>query len=102
MKRQGNSPTHKARKAPLTLAVALAGLMASAPLYAQTAAPATDDVKAGEQAMAEFSALEQATGERAPATLPSLPGLFAKALDNDADLSRQRYELEATREEVPI
>jgi outer membrane protein len=102
MKRQGNSPTCTVRKAPLALAVALAGVMASAPLYAQSAG--TDDVKAGEQAMAEFSALEQATGEPGEnqPTLPSLPELFAKALDNDADLSRQRYELSATREEIPI
>lgn len=104
MKRQSNRPIFNAGKTPLVLAVALAGTMASAPLYAQnvTSERGADDVKAGEEAMAEFSALEQATGERAPATLPSLPGLFAKALDNDADLSRQRYELEATREEVPI
>ncbi|GHB05331.1 TolC family protein [Modicisalibacter luteus] len=32
--------------------------------------------------------------------LPSLSQLFARALEHDAGLSRQRYELEATRQEV--
>ncbi|WP_311944983.1 TolC family outer membrane protein [Halomonas piscis] len=91
--------------APLARAVALSGLMASAPLLAQGGqyTPNTGSVKADEAAMAEFSALEQAAGEaQASSTLPSLPKLFARALDYDAELSRQRHELAATREETPI
>lgn len=33
--------------------------------------------------------------------LPSLPGLFEQALRHDADLSQQRYQLEATRQDIP-
>ncbi|SFH36523.1 TolC family protein [Modicisalibacter xianhensis] len=36
----------------------------------------------------------------AQAQLPSLPQLFAQALAHDAGLTRQRYEFEATRQEV--
>ncbi len=99
--------------APLARAVALAGLLASTPLYAQSApeqaaagpsaaqdAPA--DVKADADAMAELEALELAEERAAEAVLPSLPGLFARALEHDAKLAEQRYELEATREEKPI
>ncbi|WNK21195.1 TolC family outer membrane protein [Halomonas piscis] len=89
----------------LTRAVALAGLLASTSLYAQKPqnAPDSGSVKAGDAAMAEFNALEQAAGEaRAAPRLPSLPDLFARALEYDAKLSEQRYELEATREEKPI
>lgn len=75
--------------APLALAIAMAS-----PLYAQ------DDVPASDDAMAEFEALDDAGV--AKSQLPSLPALFARALDNDAKLMRQRYELEATREERPL
>jgi len=34
-------------------------------------------------------------------TLPSLPRLFALALQNDADLASQRYDAEATAQQVP-
>lgn len=47
--------------------------------------------------------------ERAPSqaesttsALPSLSGLFQRALENDAGLTRQRYELQAVQEEVPM
>ncbi|EPC03102.1 hypothetical protein L861_22595 [Litchfieldella anticariensis FP35 = DSM 16096] len=33
--------------------------------------------------------------------LPSLPGLLALALENDAGLRRQRFEMQATRQEIP-
>ncbi|MGO2133285.1 MAG: TolC family outer membrane protein [Halomonas sp.] len=48
--------------------------------------------------------LEQVTRESALAhsALPSLPELFARALKYDANLARERYELEATQEEVPM
>jgi outer membrane protein len=77
------------RLAPLALAIVMA-----APLYAQ------DDVPAGDDAMADFEALDDAGADKTQ--LPSLPVLFARALDNDAELTRQRFELEATREERPL
>jgi len=78
------------RTVPLALTISLI----ASPLYAQ------QDMPAGGTAMEELAALEQAT--RSPAALPSLPALFGRALEHDADLSRQRYELEATREEIPM
>lgn len=78
------------RTVPLALTVSLI----ASPLYAQ------QDMPAGGAAMEELAALEQAT--RSPGALPSLPALFSRALEHDADLSRQRYELEATREEIPM
>ena len=67
----------------------------SAPLLAQTNPPA------GESAMAELEALGQ-RNDSFPRELPSLPSLFARALEHDAELSRQRYEFEATQEEIPM
>ncbi|MFD2190631.1 TolC family outer membrane protein [Pistricoccus aurantiacus] len=64
-------------------AAALGALLVSLPLLAQEARP--DE----EASLAQTS------------PLPSLPGLFALALRNDSDLSRQRYELEATQQELP-
>lgn len=75
-----------------TLVLAISVL--SQPLQAQS------DVPADEQALTELQAL--ANSESSAHTLPSLPELFARALRHDADLSRQRFELEATREEVPM
>lgn len=43
----------------------------------------------------------QDSRSESPAALPSLPGLFALALDNDADLSSQRYDMQATAQQVP-
>lgn len=80
----------KAQIAPLVLAMS----MLSPLLHAQ------QDMPAGEAAMEELAGLE--TSAKLPVELPSLPALFAQALDHDADLSRQRYELEATREEIPM
>ncbi|WP_245184862.1 TolC family outer membrane protein [Halomonas salinarum] len=74
---------------PLGLAMA-----ATSPLYGQ------NDVPAAGQAMAEYEALDTTANEQV--RLPSLPALFARALDHDAELRRQRYELEATREERPM
>lgn len=74
---------------PLGLAMA-----AISPLYGQ------NDVPADDEAMAEYEALDVTASEQVQ--LPSLPALFARALDHDAELRRQRYELEATREERPM
>ncbi|MFG6668626.1 TolC family outer membrane protein [Halomonas sp. HNIBRBA4712] len=77
---------------------ALAGLLlavASAPVLAQPNEPMAEQA-----ALDELAALDARPTE-AP-TLPSLPALFASALDHDADLSRQRFELAATREEIPM
>ncbi len=64
------------------------------------AAFSQSDVPVDQQSLNEFEALTDATGE--PQALPSLPGLFVRALDHDSDLSRQQFELEATREEIPM
>ncbi|HCR97946.1 MULTISPECIES: TolC family outer membrane protein [Halomonas] len=64
------------------------------------AAFSQSDVPVDQQSLNEFEALNDATGE--PQALPSLPGLFVRALEHDSDLSRQRFELEATREEIPM
>ncbi|WP_447955923.1 TolC family outer membrane protein [Vreelandella sp. EE7] len=58
------------------------------------------DPLADESALMELAELDQRPSQ--PPTLPSLPELFASALNHDADLSRQRFELDATREEVPM
>lgn len=42
----------------------------------------------------------QSSAATAPRALPSLPRLFALALENDAGLSSRRFELEATGQEV--
>lgn len=69
-------------------------MTATSPLYGQ------NDVPADDEAMADYEALNATADEQV--RLPSLPALFARALDHDAELRRQRYELEATREERPM
>ncbi|HBP40820.1 MAG: TolC family outer membrane protein [Vreelandella alkaliphila] len=78
---------------------ALSALAIAVTLISQSAL-AQNDVPAGQQALTELEAL--ANSESTSQTLPSLPDLFSRALRHDADLSRQRYELDATREEVPM
>tara|TARA_R110002020_G_scaffold19111_12_gene66453 strand:- start:4437 stop:5888 length:1452 start_codon:yes stop_codon:yes gene_type:complete len=75
-------------------ALVLAVALLSQPTLAQ------NDVAADDQALAELETL--ANSESQPQTLPSLPELFAQALRHDSDLTRQRYELDATREEAPM
>jgi len=80
---------------PLALAMGLAYVPQ---LHAQPT-----DLPAGSEAMAELAALDSVARNMAGRpVLPSLPELFVRALDNDADLSRQRFELAATREEIPM
>lgn len=69
-------------------------------LILSQAALAQSDVPADQQALTELEAL--ANAESQSHTLPSLPGLFVRALRHDTDLTRQRLELEATREEIPM
>ncbi len=78
---------------------ALSALALTITLLSQSAL-AQSDVPADQQALTELEAL--ANSESTSQALPSLPDLFSRALRHDADLSRQRYELEATREEVPM
>ncbi|MGA4494232.1 TolC family outer membrane protein [Vreelandella venusta] len=78
---------------------ALSALAIAVTLISQSVL-AQNDVSAGQQALTELEAL--ANSESTSQTLPSLPDLFSRALRHDADLSRQRYELDATREEVPM
>lgn len=77
----------------------LSALVLAVALLSQTAL-AQSDVTADDQALTELEAL--ANSESQPQTLPSLPELFARALRHDSDLTRQRYELDATQEEVPM
>ncbi|MBR9903771.1 MAG: TolC family outer membrane protein [Gammaproteobacteria bacterium] len=75
-------------------AIVIALSILSPSIYAQ------QELRAGNAPAAELAALE--SHSTFPVALPSLPELFARALENDADLLRQRYELEATREEIPM
>ncbi len=82
---------------PRHSAALLALLCLSSPLAsAQEASPL-----AGERAMAELAALDETAADRR-APLPSLPYLFERALQYDAQLSRQRYEFEASQQELPM
>lgn len=76
--------------------LALAAMLASPFLYAQ------QDVPADAQALAEYKALETVEQSDSARQLPSLPELFALSLENDAELTSQRFELEATREEIAL
>ena len=80
------------KMAPLALAI----MLVSQPLYAQ------QDVPADAQALAEYEALEATEQSASGQQLPSLPELFVRALENDAELSSQRFEVEATREEIAL
>lgn len=82
------------RWAPLSTLL-LAFMLAATPSLAQ------EDVPAGNEALAELASIEEKRSANAQ-QLPSLPALFTLALENDAELTRQRFELEATREERPM
>lgn len=87
------------------LVISVLALSATTSVLAQ-AQPSAQQPLADEQAMTEFSALIQAEERQLEGaqgeSLPSLPRLFERALQHDAELSRQRYELEATQQEVPM
>ncbi|MBZ0329370.1 TolC family outer membrane protein [Halomonas sp. ANAO-440] len=79
----------------------LAAVLMLAP--ASTFAQQADDVPAGSEAMSQLASLGESDDAFAGgSSLPSLPNLFQRALEHDAQLSRQRFELEATEQEVPI
>ncbi len=59
-------------------------------------------VPADDRAMQELAELQAGEEGRAASALPSLPGLFQRALDNDAELARQRLELESIEQERPL
>ena len=88
------------RRGARAAAVALSLLLSVPP--ASALAQQAEDVPAGEQAMAELSAVQEIETNRVAGSLPSLPRLFERALQHDAELSRQRYELQATEQEVPM
>lgn len=84
----------------LVTAMLVAGL--SLPVLANEPEGAqAEEVLADDRAIAELQALGREEGAGA-AALPSLPELFRRALEHDAQLSRQRYELEATEQESPM
>lgn len=64
-------------------------------LPAMNGQPAQGSSAAGEDSVFAASADQ-------PEALPSLPRLFALALQNDADLASQRYDAEATAQQVPM
>ncbi|MCP1314112.1 MULTISPECIES: TolC family outer membrane protein [unclassified Halomonas] len=88
------SPTRQGALRRQAVALML-GLTVLTPVHAQPSEPMADT-----DAMQALAALDERPAE-AP-TLPSLPALFARALEHDAQLSRQRFELAATQEEVPM
>lgn len=100
--RETRTPVHITSRASLPSGVMmLAAMLMLAP--GSTFAQQADDVPAGSQAMSDLVEL----GESVDAypddnSLPSLPNLFQRALEHDAQLSRQRFELQATEQEVPM
>lgn len=70
-------------------------------LAALSLAPASADTTAITEAAGKPADQASQASRKADA-LPRLERLFARALDHDAELKRQRFELEATREEGPI
>lgn len=55
---------------------------------------------AGADTLPEALAAQPAAPQAASASLPALPQLFGLALRNDSDLASQRYDLQATEQEV--
>ncbi len=90
--------TPGARRRSLRLLVLPLAMAVVVPAQAEERA----DVPADERAMQELAELQAAEEGRAASALPSLPGLFQRALDNDAELARQRLELESIEQERPL
>ncbi len=69
-----------------------------------TAGAQRTDIPADAQAMDDLAALDAEDESRAvsASSLPSLKHLFAQALENDAELARQRLQLEAVKQEGPM
>lgn len=76
---------------PLALAVALS---------AQAQEPGAQQPPAGDEALSALAELEAAAEQSAQRPLPQLPLLVERAMQNDVDLSRQRYELQASEREI--
>lgn len=91
--------TKRATLAPLVFSVSVA--MASSAMAQQGTATEAQDVPADEQALQALADLNDQSTE-AVSRLPSLPGLFERALNNDAELARQRLELAAVEQEKPL
>lgn len=89
------------RVSPLAY-VMLSSAVLSSTLLAGGVALAQSDIPAEQQALDELDALIISDAQGRGEALPSLPELFVRALQFDSDLSRQRYELAATQEEVPM
>lgn len=91
---------------PLVLGVAVGsgGAMAQADTQGDSALPDLSDYETPYESIRQQDARSDQTAMSegdANGGLPSLPGLFQRALEHDADLSQQRYQLEATRQDVP-
>ncbi|GEK48337.1 outer membrane protein TolC [Bisbaumannia pacifica] len=81
-----------------SLAMAMLAASLSGPVLAQ----ALEEAPAGAEAMADLRALQDEVVAVEASSLPSLTELFRQALRHDSQLSRKRYELEATEQEGPM
>ncbi|TDO10645.1 MULTISPECIES: TolC family outer membrane protein [Halomonas] len=82
---------------PLALTLAVTVAMASSAIGQES-----QDVPADAQSLQALEELKEPAAPDAAVQLPSLPGLFERALNNDADLARQRLELQAVEQEKPL
>ena len=82
-------------------------LALAAQLFSPLAAAQTSMMDEVDASLPALNGQTVASNEAAPvvdedAALPSLPRLFALALQNDADLTSQRFEAEAAAQDVPM
>ena len=87
--------------------LALPGLALAAQLFSPLAVAQTSMMDEVDASLPALNGQTVASNEAAPvvdedAALPSLPRLFALALQNDADLTSQRFEAEAAAQDVPM
>ncbi|MGE4533528.1 TolC family protein [Halomonas sp.] len=80
--------------------VALTPLALAVALSAQAQEPGAQQPPAGDEALSALAELEAAAEQSAQRPLPQLPLLVERAMQNDVDLSRQRYELQASEREI--
>ncbi|MGC3873163.1 TolC family outer membrane protein [Halomonas sp. GXIMD04776] len=86
----------------ISLAGLLLGLLFTPSVGARSMTEPSDS--AAEEAVSRgevFGAEGSSNVSTAPNALPSLPALFGQALEHDAELARQRYDMQATAQQVP-
>ncbi len=87
--------TQRANFAPLLL-------MLSVSMASSAIAQESQDVPADAQSLKALADLKEPAITAGTVQLPSLSGLFERALRNDAELARQRLELQAVEQEKPL